>query len=158
MSGFGLKTIEHAGGLLAFRVPERWSERTEEDGASLYYCDGAEDGMLRVKVMTFTSQQRLEEGVALAELEAMTPEPGQTLERLPNGNALRAHREENRGESESTVLHIWMLASIEPPHRMRLAVFSFTHLLGRAADETVRRTVETLDREIRGARFAHQLS
>jgi hypothetical protein len=31
--------------------------------------------------------------VALAELNAMEPQQGQSLEPLPNGNALRAHRD-----------------------------------------------------------------
>lgn len=144
-------------GRLHFRIPERWVEREESDGAGLYYGEGAETGLLRVKVMSFTSPQRIERTVALAQLEAMDPAPGQVLEQLPNGNALRAHREESRADGESTILYIWMVASVEPPHRLRLAVFSFTHIQSRTDDLGTRRTLTALEREVRAASFAHQL-
>jgi hypothetical protein len=94
--------------------------------------------------------------VAMAELEAMEKQPGQTIEPLANGNALRTHNEKLETDDEETTLYVWMLASIEPPHRMRLAVFSFAVLAGDLDDLAARRTVAALHREIRNARFAHQ--
>jgi hypothetical protein len=148
--------VEH--GLLHFRVPHAWAARPENDGTAAFYAGDGADGVLRVKVMTFTSPDRLAPRVALAELDAMAPEPGQSLEPLPNGNALRAHREELTSGGDRTTLHVWMLAGVDPPHRMRLAVFSFAVLEGGVDELTARRTVATLDREIRHARFAHQIA
>jgi hypothetical protein len=144
-------------GQLRFRVPGAWVSEKEEDGTDAFYGGDGKGGVLRVKVMTFTSPDLLTPRVALSELEAMEPQPGQTLEPLPNGNALRAHREELDADGDRTTLHVWMLASIDAPHRMRLAVFSFAALAGDLDDLTARRTVAALDREIRQARFAHQL-
>lgn len=152
-----LKTIAFEKGLLTFRLPEAWTERVDRDGGGLFYGNAAE-GTLRVKVMTFTSGQALRPDVALAELESMSPEPGQTVEALPSGNALRFHREDLNHDGERTRLYVWMLASVEPPHRMRLAVFSFTALVEEAAELQTRRTVALLDGEIRQARFSHQMS
>jgi hypothetical protein len=140
-------------GLLRFRVPATWIGTKEEDGTEAF-CEGdGEAGILRVKVMTFTSPDVLTPPVALAELKAMEAQPGQRLETLPNGNAFRAHTETLDTEGEATTLHVWMLASIEPPHRMRLAVFSFAVLAGAEDDGAI---LATLEREIRGARFGHQ--
>jgi hypothetical protein len=73
---------------------------------------------------------------------------------LPGGNALRSHREEAVVDGEPTIIHVWMLASLAPPRRMQLAIFSFTTL----ATQLDPALLATLDREIRRARFGHQIS
>jgi len=153
-----LREVAVERGVLRFRVPGAWVSEKEDDGTDAFYEGDGKGGVLRVKVMTFTSPDVLTPRVALAELDAMEPQPGQSLEPLPNGNALRAHREELEADGERTTLHVWMLASVDAPHRMRLAVFSFAALVGDLDDLTARRTLATLDREIRLARFAHQLA
>jgi hypothetical protein len=151
-----LREVEIERGALRFRVPASWAASKEEDGTEAFYEGEGEAGILRVKLMTFTSPDLLAPPVALAELEAMEKQPGQSIEPLPNGNALRTHSETIATDDEQTTLHVWMLASIEPPHRMRLAVFSFAVLAGDLDDLSARRTVAALQREIRRARFAHQ--
>jgi hypothetical protein len=152
-----LREVEIERGALRFRMPATWAGTKEEDGTDAFYEGEGEAGILRVKLMTFTSPDLLTPPVALAELEVMERQPGQSIEPLGNGNALRAHSEKIEADGEQTTLHVWMLASIEPPHRMRLAVFSFAVLAGDLDDLTARRTVATLHREIRRARFAHQI-
>jgi len=153
-----LKDVAFGDGLLRFRIPAGWIEGQESDGSGAFYDESLDGGTLRLKVMTFTSEEDLTGHVALEELEAMQPEPGQKLELLPNGNALRSHREESEANGERTVFHIWLLASIDAPHQMRLAVFSFTSLATEANALATRRLVLTLDREIRQALFVHQIS
>ena len=151
-----LRDVQIERGALRFRVPAAWTGAQEDDGTEAFYEGEGEAGILRVKLMTFTSPDVLTSTVALAELEAMEKQPGQSLEPLPNGNALRTHHEELDTDGRRTTLHVWMLASIDPPHRMRLAVFSFAVLVGDLDDLAIRRTVAALHREIREARFAHQ--
>jgi hypothetical protein len=153
-----MKDVLHSGGQLRFRVPAAWASAEEADGTAAYYDQAAGGGTLRVKLMTFTAEQELATPVAFQELEAMEPEPGQALEALPDGNALRTHHESAVVDGQPTVFHVWLLASVDPPHRLRLAVFSFTEPAARADDAASRGIVAALDREIRGARFAHQLS
>jgi hypothetical protein len=150
------KDVEYGDGLIRFRIPPTWNERTEDDGGGLFYGDEAELGALRVKIMTFTSQQSLPAEVAYTELQALDPAPGQEIERLPNGNALRRHREEASAVGEKTVLHIWMLASVAPPHRLVLAVFSLILPAATEEEPEIQAMVEALAREIRAARFRHQ--
>jgi hypothetical protein len=149
-----MKDVAHADGQLQFRVPAHWVVTQETDGTGAFYDETDAAGTLRVKLMTFTAEQDLSGPVAYRELQAMQPAPGQTLETLPGGNALRSHREEGLVGGERTIFHVWMLASVFPPHRMRLAVFSYTELASGADD----RLVAALDREIRRARFGHQMS
>src|SRR5689334_1846502 len=125
-----LREVEIERGALRFRVPAAWAGSKEEDGTDAFYEGEGEEGILRVKLMTFTSPDVLTPPVAMSELEAMEKQAGQTIEALPNGNALRVHSEKLEADEEQTTLHVWMLASIEPPHRMRLAVFSFAVLAG----------------------------
>jgi hypothetical protein len=149
-----LKDVTHGDGQLQFRIPAHWVATEEADGTGAFHDRTDPAGTLRVKLMTFTAEQDLSAPVAYRELQAMQPAPGQTLESLPGGNALRSHREEGVVDGEPTIFHVWMLSSVFPPHRMRLAVFSYTELASRADPGLV----ATLDREIRRARFGHQMS
>ena len=175
-----MKDIAFADGQIRFRVPASWVEGKEKDGSGAFFDESREAGTLRLKLMTFTSDDDLAGHIAFDELEnaieravvlckgtrieakhlpaSMDPEPGQKLEALPNGNALRSHREEAVANGERTLFHVWLLASIDPPHRMRLAVFSFTVTATDANDLDARRTVAAIEREIREAQFAHQIS
>ena len=145
-------------GVLAFRVPAHWRESQDPDGTRAFHDPGAETGVLRVKVFTFTSEQQVGAGVARRELENMAPAPGQRLEMLPSGAALRTHREESDASGEPSVLHLWMLAREDPPHRLRLAVFSFSAPAERALDLGYRRALAGVDREIRAARIGPPVS
>jgi hypothetical protein len=147
------KEIASPDGVLAFRVPAHWHESQDPDGTRVFHDPAAETGVLRVKLFTFTSEQQVGAGVARHELERMAPAPGQRLEVLPTGAALRTHREESDASGEPSVLHLWMLAREDPPHRLRLAVFSFSVSTERALDLTYRRALSAVDREIRAARI-----
>jgi hypothetical protein len=149
-----LKDIAFSDGQLRFRIPVGWTEAKEDDGGIAYYDEKADEGTLRVKVMTFTTEDDLSGHRAIDEMGVLEAEPGQTLEALPNGNALRFHREETETSGERTAFHVWLLASLDPPHRMQLAVFSFTV---RAGDDLAE-MLGVIDREIRTARFKHQVS
>lgn len=154
----GLKDVVFAEGQLRFRIPAAWIDGHESDGSGAFYDQELDRGTLRVKLMTFTSPDDLTGHKALEQLSALEEEPGQKLEALPNGNALRLHHERADASGEPTMLHVWLLAGIDPPHRMRLAVFSFVVLAKDAGTAGVRKLVATLDREIRAATFAHQMS
>jgi hypothetical protein len=156
MKGVTLRDVVFAGGQLRFRVPTDWKESPEEDGSAAFHDESADGGTLRAKVITFTTEEDLSGRTALMQLEDMEPAPGQTLEELPNGNAVRAHEESGDGDGDATELRIWLLASVDPPHRLHLAIFSFTVLTKDAA--AAEATIALLDREIRAARFAHQIS
>jgi hypothetical protein len=151
-----LENVSLAEGQLSFRIPTGWAETLESDGSAAFYDKSSEQGTLRVRVMTFNTEDDLTGHRAVDELESMEAEPGQTLESLPGGNALRAHREHADANGERTTFLVWLLASVDPPHRMRLAVFSFT--VPAAREEEARPLIAVLEREIRAARFAHQLS
>jgi hypothetical protein len=148
------KEIVFDEGELRLRLPADWVETRETDGGRAFYDPARPGGTLRVKTMTFTTEENLGKVTALGQLEEMETEPGQTLEALPNGNALRVHRELTTGEHEANALHVWLLASIDPPHQMRLAVFSFTVSKGEEEAEVI----AMLGKEIRQARFNRQLS
>jgi hypothetical protein len=150
-----MKDVDSPDGQLRFRVPSDWQTIEEPDGTPAYYDDR---GTLRLKLMTFTAEEDLGAGAAYRELASMRPEPGQSLDALPGGNALRAHHEVTMVDGESTSLHVWLLASVEPPRKLRLALFTLSVPAEDAADAAGERLVATLDREIRAARFAHQLS
>jgi hypothetical protein len=147
-----LRTATLADGQLRFRVPADWVETQEADGGVAFYDEKADQGTLRVKVMTFTTADDLSGHTALEELRQMEAEPEQTLEGLPNGNALRFHRESADASGERMAFNVWLLASVDPPHRMRLAVFSFT------ARVVVPEVIAMLNREIRATTFGHQVS
>jgi hypothetical protein len=151
-----LKDVAFADGQLRFRIPAEWAETKEEEGGVAYYDEKQDQGTLRVKVMTFTTEDDLTGHRAVDEMGVLEAEPGQTLEALPNGNALRFHREETEASGERTAFHVWLLASLDPPHRMRLAVFSYTVRAREAEDADG--VMGVLDREIRAARFKHQVS
>ena len=148
-----LKNVVLADGQLRFRVPADWVETQEPDGGAAFYDEKQDEGTLRVKIMTFTTGDDLRGHSALEELRGIEAEPDQTLEGLPNGNALRFHRESAEGSGEPTSFLVWLLASIDPPHRMRLAVFSFTSRTPAGGA-----VMDTLNKEIRRATFGHQLS
>ena len=148
-----LKDVVLADGQLRFRAPADWVQTQEPDGGAAFYDEKQDEGTLRVKLMTFTTGDDLSGHSALEELRGIEAEPDQTLEGLPNGNALRFHRESADGSGERTSFLVWLLASIDPPHRMRLAVFSFTSRSPGAGA-----LVSTLTEEIRRATFGHQLS
>jgi hypothetical protein len=150
-----LKDMTFADGQLRFRIPAGWLENKEDDGGTAYYDEKLDQGTLRLKVMTFTTEDDLTGHRALDEMGAIEAEPGQTLEALPSGNALRFHREETETGGERTAFHVWLLAGLDPPHRMRLAVFSYTV---RSEAEDTKELLALLDAEIRQARFAHQVS
>jgi len=97
-----LRDIVLAGGQLRFRVPAAWKETAETDGSTAFYDDAADGGTLRVKVMTFTTEEDLTGRTALEQLEDMEAEPEQTLEAMPGGNAVRAHRERGNDGGEPT--------------------------------------------------------
>jgi hypothetical protein len=148
-----LKDVVLADGQLRFRAPADWLEAQEPDGGAAFYDEKQDQGTLRVKLMTFTTGDDLRGHSALEELRGIESEPDQTLEGLPNGNALRFHQESAEGGGERTSFHVWLLASIDPPHRMRLAVFSFT-----ARAPVGSAVMAVLNAEIRRATFGHQLS
>jgi hypothetical protein len=151
-----LKEVAFGDGQLRFRLPASWVESTDDDGSAAFYDEKLDQGTLRVKLMTFTTEDDLTGHKAVEELEAIEAEPGQTLEALPNGNALRFHREKSQTVGANTTFHVWLLASIDGAHRMRLAVFSFT--VADPEAESLPGVMATLDREIRAAHFAHQIS
>jgi hypothetical protein len=146
-----LKEVTSPDGALAFRVPAHWREEAETDGTRTFFDAGADTGVLRVKLFTFTSEQQVGPGVARQQLEAMDPAPGQKLEMLPTGAALRTHREEADGPGDRSVMHLWLLAREDPPHRLRLAVFSLSVPATRSLDLDTRRVIQSLDREVRAA-------
>jgi hypothetical protein len=141
-------------GVLAFRIPAHWREGEEADGTRTFHDDGADTGVLRVKLFTFTSEQQVGPREARRQLEAMAPAPGQRLEELPSGAALRTHREQAEAGGERAVMHTWLLARADPPHRLRLAVFSLAIPRAHAQDPDARRVVRDIDREVRAARLA----
>jgi hypothetical protein len=150
-----MKEVGSPDGQLRFRVPSDWQSTEESDGTPAYYDDRR---TLRLKLMTFTAEEDLGAGSAYRELASMRPEPGQRLDALPGGNALRAHHEVTTIDGESTSVHVWLLASVEPPRKLRLALFSLSVPAEDARGAAGKRLVATLDQEIRSARFAHQLS
>ncbi len=145
------KNVAYDGGALRFRIPADWQEGREHDGEAAFYPPGG--GALRVKVLTFTSEEEIPPEAALAELEGMEAAPGQTLETLPSGNALRAHRD---SLGDGTELHVWILASVDPPNRMHLAIFSYTTKTEDVASLTTRQLVAAIGREVRAASFSHE--
>jgi hypothetical protein len=145
------RQIGPAEGGLAFRVPAHWTESEEPDGTRSFHDATADTGVLRVKLFTFTSADRVVPGVARRELAAMDPVPGQRLEMLPSGAALRTHREEGESGGERTIMHLWLLAREDPPHRLQLAVFSLSLPGTRALDLEARRVVRDVDQEVRAA-------
>jgi hypothetical protein len=149
-----MREVSHAAGQLRFRVPAGWTTIEEGDAAAAFYDQAQATATLRVKLMTFTTEQDLSGPVAYRELEAMEAAPGQKLESLPDGTALRTHREEAVIDGERTLVHVWLLASVVPPRRMLLAVFSFTEL----ADQRDEMMVARLDQEIRRAQFGSEVS
>jgi len=149
-----LKDVACADGQLRFRIPAGWTEVREGDGEVAYYDETLDQGTLRVKLSTFTTEDDLRGHRALDELAALEAEPGQTLEELPDGSALRFHREEIERAGERTVFHVWLLANLDPPHRMRLAIFS---LMVRATEER-QELLAVLDTEIRRSRFGQPVS
>jgi hypothetical protein len=149
----GWREIASPDGALAFRVPAHWLEDQEPDGTRTFYDAAADTGVLRVKLFTFTSQQQVGPGVARQQLEAMDVAPGQRLEVLPTGAALRTHREDAEADGQRTTMHLWLLAREDPPFRLRLAVFSLSIPGARALDLDSRRVVRDLDREVRAARI-----
>lgn len=148
-----LKDVTLADRQLRLRVPADWTETQEADGGVAFHDEKHDQGTLRVKVMTFTTEDDLGGLSALEELRAIEAEPGQTLEGLPSGNALRFHQESADAGSAQAAILVWLLASIDPPHRMRLAVFSLT---ARAPVDPA--VAKALEAEIRNAAFAHQMS
>jgi hypothetical protein len=147
------KTIASPDGVLAFRVPAHWQEAEEPDGTRKFFDAASDTGVLRVRLFTFTSEQRVEPGVARQQLASMDPAPSQRLETLPTGAALRTQREETEGEGGRTIVHLWILAREDPPHRLRLAVFSLSVPETRALDLDSRRVVRAVDHEVRTARI-----
>lgn len=151
--GGAFRQVASPDAALSFRIPSHWQEADEPDGTLTYYDADADTGLLRVKLFTFTSEQRVEPGTARDQLASMDPAPGQRLETLPNGAALRTHREEAEADGQRTIMHLWLLAREDPPHRLRLAVFSLSVPGSRALDLNTRRVVKDLDREVRAARL-----
>jgi hypothetical protein len=147
------KDVAWGDGALAFRVPAHWREAEESDGTRTFYDASAETGVLRVKLFTFTSEQTVGPREARRQLAAIDPVPGQRLEELPTGATLRTHREEAEAGGERAVMHLWLLARADPPHRLRLAVFSLSVPETRALDLESRRVVRAIDREVRAARI-----
>jgi len=147
------KEIASPDGVLAFRIPAHWEEGEEPDGTRKFYDAGADTGVLRVRLFTFTSEQRVSPGVARQQLAAMDPAPNHRLEMLPTGAALRTQREESEADGQRTIVHLWILAREDPPHRLRLAVFSLSIPQTRALDLESRRVVRAVDQEVRAARI-----
>jgi hypothetical protein len=151
-----LMDVVIGGGQLRVRLPAEWKESVEEDGSTAYYDVAPDGGTLRVKVMTFTSEEDLSKRTAREQLEDMEPEPEQTIDTLPNGNAVRVHRETGDDDGQPTEFRVWLLASVDPPHRLHLAIFTFTVLSKNA--EKANAVIASLNVELKDASFAHQVS
>jgi len=149
----GFKDVALPDGPLAFRVPAHWREGEESDGTRTFHDAGAATGVLRVKLFTFTSDQHVGAREAGRQLAVMDRVPGQRLEQLPSGAALRTHHERTESGGERAVMHTWLLARADPPHRLRLAVFSLSIPEAQAQSPGARRVLGDIDREVRAARL-----
>jgi hypothetical protein len=150
-----MKDVESPDGQVRFRIPDHWQITVESDGTPAFHDD---HGTLRLKLMTFTAEENLGAGAAHRELAAMQPEPGQRVDALPDGNALRSHSELTDVQGEATSLHVWLLASVDPPRKLKVAVFTLSLPADHAQALEGKRVVAAVDGEIRRARFSHQLS
>jgi hypothetical protein len=153
-----LREVVSPDGVLSFRIPAHWRQADEPDDTLAFFDGAAETGVLRVRLFTFTSPQRVGPGVAREQLAAMDPAPGQRLETLPTGASLRTHREEAEASGERTVMHLWILAREDPPHRLRLAVFSLSLPGASVLDLKSRRVFREVDRQVRAARIGPRAS
>ena len=52
-----MKVINYRGGLIKFRIPQKWIEEYEDAGGGTFYEDHPESGTLRVNVLTIEANQ-----------------------------------------------------------------------------------------------------
>jgi hypothetical protein len=93
-----LKTNVYRGGVVTFRIPDRWTEQDGEEGGGEFYEDAPDSPTLRLNVLTCRGPNPTAE-TAAANLKKKCA----MVEQLPNGAALARYAQatEEHGESWS---------------------------------------------------------
>ncbi len=81
----------------------------------------------------------------------------ETVEALPNGNAVQEYSDVDREGGEDLTIRYWMVCNLVPPSHHRLAIFYFTDLKSGFASPETRRLVATPRQESVQAEFSAKL-
>jgi hypothetical protein len=146
-----LKTISYRGGLVTFRVPERWKEQYESDGGAEFFDDVAGSPTLRLNVIS-AHRPGVTLDTAAETLLDYCKSPTQ-IEQLEPGAALTRFSEEDVERGERLIITYWLVAQAVPPEQVRIANFSWSILERHKNHVAFSRDFQLIESEIRTARI-----
>ena len=142
------KTISYRGGIVTFSIPRTWREEYEASGGAIFYEDRPHSGTLRLNVLTFESDDRHSQQMALDAF------PADSFELLPNGFPIQYAVNEVEEDEELLHIHAWKIAVPIPPNNLRLVVFQHAILASPEIDPTMMSELDFLRQSIHSADFS----
>lgn len=140
---------------VTFAIPDDWVEDVDlDDESGLYYEDVEDAGILRLSLSTMQNPNPVTSELLAQALDAMSNSKTKKLEILPNGNALLSYTTKERQENGLHIIYVWIMGNPLPPHRARIANFSYTIEAAAALSAKTQNAVTMLERSLRNAEFA----
>jgi hypothetical protein len=157
-----MKSIEHRGGVVTFRIPAHWREEYSDIEGGIFYGDHSHSGTLRLSIITVAKPIQAKPASALDVLETIVmglKNDGVvgTTEVLKDGNALFKYEEATSERGRRLTIFYWIVVNPVQPHHARVATFSFTILASQRDKSQVQRDLEMLGAEIEAASFSPKL-
>jgi len=143
------KTISYRGGLVAFEIPNTWTDEYDRDGGGTFYSKDPGSGTLRLNVLSVA--RNTPTSLADAAKEIFRGGDHQTL---PSGNPVR--RFVKRVEERGTPLELHRWEVLVPVSSIQLRLACFTHAVLASQSDSVQATRELaiIESAVSTARFA----
>lgn len=150
----GMRRVNHRG-VVSFRVPSHWAEEPGEERVRYFDEDG--EGSLELSVVTFRSDDPVDDDTLTELLGGRADETGGELLRLPSGDVC-LHYESHAGDGDDeVVIWRWEVGTLVRPNHVRVAAFSYAVDAEAVDDEGVMETLGVLRRELTACAFAEGL-
>jgi hypothetical protein len=148
-----MKEIKYRGGIVTFSIPKHWIENYEPDGDGIFYEGGPNTGTLRLSVITAKTPKLLGSDAAYAALSSMKSIKPESIEHLPNGNAMTSRVERSSEQGQAITLYWWHVANPIFPNHMRIAIFSYTVQSSQESSASTKNEIQLLTNSIKNATF-----
>lgn len=149
----GFKTISYRGGLVTFSIPSHWCEEYAPDGGAAFYADEPNSPTFRLETMTLQSQSHITPDDAVQLLSKLHEAIGRPIERLSSGYAMTRFVQTTEERGQPLCVTYWLVCQILPPHKARIATFSYTLLDEQRSDARYQSELEMLDNVVRECRL-----
>lgn len=148
-----MKEVAFQDDMIKFSIPKNWIADSAPDGSGVFYEDGPETGTLQLNIITARSPKPISDKTAFEELTKLTGDKAESIEQLPNGNALSSSVRRDSEQGKPMTVFWWYLANTVRPDKMRLALFSYTVASAQETSTATKRDVQMIADSIKNAKF-----